>query len=447
MSNLNDKNFPQPENTEKTAAPAQKTTAREWWRKGGRTHLRKALTNNLALKILSVVFAIIIWAVIMAQTNPPRKKIVYNIPVEISGLATMSQRGLALSEMPELLKDTVDVTLEVPMDDLSKVNIDNVTASVDFSKITDVGEYDLKINLSSVYGTPLSATQSVVPVSIESLVTSYVPVKLKFEGALDATHRQGKATLTPTQIKISGPETEVNRVSSAQVVIDLDGLKEEYSQSEVYTLVDENGMPVEYDGFTMDVGNSVSVLMPVYPIKDVSVAYESSISGMVKEGYYLEKVEVLPATVRIAADEKVLSTIATLSTALIDVNDLSEDTTLTVDLRKLTDVMWMDVEQVDVKLTIREEQITKTFRYVPIAAINLAQGMSVNTYNAMADITVTGPRSQMEKLTRDQIHASIDLAECGPGTGIQTVAVTIDDMELYSVQLAPDSVSFMVKKD
>lgn len=213
---MEDEKMSQASNNPQNTPKKEKKNKQDWKEQAKKLPLLRRLSHNTSLKVLSLVFAIIIWAVIMSQTNPPRKKIVYDVPIEITGLQSLTSRDLALKYTPEEMEGTVDVVLEVPLDDLSKVSIDNVTATVDLSRITSKGEYEVNLNLSSRYGSAISATVNSFNIEVEALQDSKVPVKINYTGTLDETLHQGHAVISPAEFSISGPETEVNRVSYAR---------------------------------------------------------------------------------------------------------------------------------------------------------------------------------------------------------------------------------------
>ena len=122
MSGIN--NDPRGENRE--AAPEQKgKKLGELKKKVQKVPLLRRLARNPFLKLLSLVFAIILWAMVMSQTNPDRTKVVYDVPLEITGLTELNARGLSLATESDELPSTVDVHLEVPMNDLSRATTDN----------------------------------------------------------------------------------------------------------------------------------------------------------------------------------------------------------------------------------------------------------------------------------------------------------------------------------
>ena len=373
----------------------------------------RRLFHNTGLKIISFVFAVILWGMVMSQTNPPRLKMVYDVPVELTGLETLNNRGLSLATEAEELPDTVDVKLEVPMDDLSRVSAENVSAVLDLSRVMTTGEHEVSVALPTAYGKGTSSRVSSVSVEIESLTTSIVPVQVSTTGALSENLRMGKVVATPAQFQITGPETDVNRVVAAVVEVDLSALTGDLNRSMVYTLVDENYEPVQSVNITSTIGNSVSVSLPVYPIKEVPIAFESSTTGLLKEGFYVEGIEVAPQTVRVAAPQAVLDEIDSIPVSTIDLEGVSESFTTTLPLKKSADIVWTDVNEVDVVVRVKEEEATKTFSGIQVKYRNLAAGYKVEMYNATVDIEVTMAKSKLEKLSNEDIWIYVDLAGMG----------------------------------
>ena len=150
--------------------------------KMSRVPVVRRLFHNTGLKVISFVFAIILWGMVMSQTNPPRIKMVYDVPVELVGLETLNSRGLSLATEAEELPDTVDIRLEVPMDDLSRVSMENVSASLDLSRVMTTGQHELNVDLRTTYGTVTSSTVSSVPVEIENQLNAGILVYIILNG-------------------------------------------------------------------------------------------------------------------------------------------------------------------------------------------------------------------------------------------------------------------------
>lgn len=416
--------------------------------KMSRVPVVRRLFHNTGLKVISFVFAIILWGMVMSQTNPPRIKMVYDVPVELVGLETLNSRGLSLATEAEELPDTVDIRLEVPMDDLSRVSMENVSASLDLSRVMTTGQHELNVDLRTTYGTVTSSTVGSVPVEIESLTTSIVPVQVSTTGELGENLRMGKVVATPAQFQITGPETDVNRVVAAVVDVDLSALTSDLNRSMVYTLVDENYTPVQSVNITSTIGNSVSVSVPVYPVKEVPITFDASTTGQLKDGFYLESIEVAPQTVRVAAPQSVLDEIDSLPVSTIDLEGVSESFTAKLPLKKGADVVWTDVNEVDAVVRINEREETKLFRGIKVQYRNLSAGYKVEMYNATVDIEVTMAKSKLERLSNEDIWVYVDLAGMGqtPDTPVQLHVYLKTDALTSIYQLSTEKIVLRIDK-
>lgn len=406
------------------------------------------LVKDLGLKALSLFFAIILWAMVIKQANPTRVKMVYDVPVEITGITTLNSRNLALDFDINDLPAFVNVRLEVPMDDLSRANANNVSAAIDFSRIMSVGEYELRLTLDSAYGVAVSSSVESVKVAIESQTTSAVPVQIVTSGEPNENVKLGRITVTPSQFQIVGPETSVSQVAYAQVNVDLNNLKTDFTRSIFYTLMDEEGNAVDDTNISTSIGDTVSVNIPVYPIKEVPLLADASVIGQVEKGYELQSVMVSPATVKIAAKQEVLDGLTGLTISAVNVAGATESFLANATVRSGSDVFWTDVTQVDVLATVTEKTETQTFYNVPIQTRNVGAGLTATLSATEMDVDVTLPVSKFKNFTLEDIVLYVDLngysvTENEPVPVSAILSITASEK---SYQLQSDSVYVTLSK-
>ena len=58
--------------------------------------LKSFFTKNIAIKVLSLMFAILLWGYVLMTQNPPRVKTVTDVTVSIEGEADLTTRKLTL---------------------------------------------------------------------------------------------------------------------------------------------------------------------------------------------------------------------------------------------------------------------------------------------------------------------------------------------------------------
>ena len=129
------------------------------------------LKNNLLLKIMAVLFAVVLWSYVLAQTNPVRERTLNNIPVNYDE-AVLQDNGLAISHTLSNIVETVDVRVEVEQNSAKYVTETNVTANVKLLNVTSTGELTFEIEASPPYGTVVEVSPSTVTLYIDQYVTS-----------------------------------------------------------------------------------------------------------------------------------------------------------------------------------------------------------------------------------------------------------------------------------
>ena len=92
----------------------------------------RLLKNNLSLKIISVVVAIILWLYAVSELNPETTKTFNDIPIEIINMNVLNEKNLTLAENPEQI---ITVRIRGLANDIRKVNISNLKAVLDLSEI------------------------------------------------------------------------------------------------------------------------------------------------------------------------------------------------------------------------------------------------------------------------------------------------------------------------
>lgn len=80
--------------------------------------IREILRHNAGLKILSVVFAILLWCYVVSQTNPIRSITYNDIQINITGMGELTSQRLIPLEALRASLPGVRVTLNVPYREL-----------------------------------------------------------------------------------------------------------------------------------------------------------------------------------------------------------------------------------------------------------------------------------------------------------------------------------------
>ena len=113
---------------------------------------------------ISILLAIIFWLYVRAENDIPMENQVRGIPIQITNEDVLESRGLMVSEIDP---ETINITFEGSSSVVPRLNRNNVTVSVDVSRITSEGSYDLTYtvamptNLNTTGGSGITRSSNV----------------------------------------------------------------------------------------------------------------------------------------------------------------------------------------------------------------------------------------------------------------------------------------------
>lgn len=251
------------------------------------------LKSRRALVAVSLLAAIVLWLYVTGEVDPDMRGKVTGIPVYITGADVLDEYGLA-----PVYEETIEVNADVygNRSDVNKAKRDGLSAYVDVSEC-DEGKNKAKINVNLPDGLSLeSLSQSTMNVNVEAWIKDVKPVDVKFIDA-DMTGEEVPVILdySPETVYVSGALSSVKRVDR---VIGKINPKKADSESKLVNVqlkaVDEDGNKV--NGVTLD-HDTIEVEIQKMPAKTVGLQLT------VEDDDQLIK-QVLPSTVKIAADEE-----------------------------------------------------------------------------------------------------------------------------------------------
>lgn len=183
----------------------------------------KLLTENWTLKLISLIFAVLLWFFIMGER---RLEVGYRVPLELQNLP---RELMVANEVPSM----VDVRISGPRTLLMKVSPNDISITVDLSGLrpglTSFRRLDERLNLpSGLRVTRLSP--SFVDLRLERIQQKDVPVKISLTGEPLAGFQIGSIKAVPDQVTIEGAESELKNVTDVTTEeVDLSGVNSSFS--------------------------------------------------------------------------------------------------------------------------------------------------------------------------------------------------------------------------
>lgn len=285
------------------------------------------LRSNLALKISALIFAMIMWAYVITISDAYRVKKLDQIPINYN-IQLLSDKGLLLRGNRSEVFQPVEVELRVPISEYDNVGRSNITIEADLSAISEPGEHEITLKASRVSnGSVVAIKPGTVNLVVDEVGSDDLWVDYEFTGELPEGLIHDAPSFSPSNVTITGPKADVERVHKAICVIDLSQITESLTyENYAVKIVDSEGVEIPRSLLVNKPTTSVS--MAVWHTKTVKLSYGlSSLQNLDKlpAGYVVEDVKLTQDEVVIAGNAEALENIETLNIKQIDVQGINVD--------------------------------------------------------------------------------------------------------------------------
>ena len=209
--------------------------------------MKNKWTNNLLLKISSLILAGFIWILVMNAADPELSR-TRNVPLEIRNADIITEAGKAYTTD---VGNTVTVSYRVRARDESLVRSSDFKAVADMKNMYDVtGAIPITVevmdNRDRILGTP-TVRPAVLHVVTEDLQRKTFTITSTTEGTPAAGYAVKQVVLEETEVVVTGPKSQIGKISSVGVSIDVEGASESLSGKAPLKYLDANGNPIGMD--------------------------------------------------------------------------------------------------------------------------------------------------------------------------------------------------------
>ncbi len=402
--------------------------------------MKKILKNNIGLKLLAILFAVLLWIVVVNIDDPVISKTFTGIPVTVehSEILTEQQKTYQIVDGTQ----NVNVTVSAKRRTLSRIKAEDIIVTGDIREMYLDSQIPLEVTINGYEGNYENAVTSPrnLQIQIEENIskTSYItPVAT---GQVRDGYVLGDSQTDPETVTINGPESLVSRISKVVAEVDVSGLAENVVLGSEIVLYDEDNNVIDQSRLANNLGNfGVNVAVTLYKTKTVPI--EADTSGIkTREGYHIASVKLAPEQIEVAGPDEALNAVESIR---IPAEELSREvldsrTDVTVELGEYLpqDIELADSMANSVIITITlERDGTKNYE-LPIGSITVRNldddlRMSYGTTDNL-EVHVKGEKAALDSLSIERI-ASINLKDYKKA-GNYTVPVQIELPEGCSLE-------------
>lgn len=279
----------------------------------------KSLRNNLSIKVMALLIAILAWYYVMQDKNPIKTLEFTFVPVEIVGTGQLSEKKLVLVE-PETA--FVNILVEAKRNELNRISAKDLRPKIDLSEIKKEGSYNLKVRVDKPSAIDIKRLDKPeITVTLESIVKKTMPITVRLAEKLPDDFVLRDTTSSPKEVHIEGPSSKVGLVTQVVATLDLEGETKSKTQNVAIEALDADGNPVE--GITLSL-EYVSVTADIRHMREVPL--EAITTGTLPDGVTLIGKTVTPKTVKVMGSIDDLKDLTSLKSAPIDLSSIRDDT-------------------------------------------------------------------------------------------------------------------------
>ncbi|MCC8141507.1 MAG: hypothetical protein LIO56_03090 [Lachnospiraceae bacterium] len=390
----------------------------------------RMVINNFGLKVLGVVFAIFLWLVIV-NTEDLDKSATFTIPVEIVNADYLTEEGKTYEVLDNT--DIISFTVEGKRSIVETLTEDDFRAVANMRYIDDSMSM-VPITLTATgYSNQLDITtrQSYLMVDVENLVTREFEISVVADGTPAGNYFVASTEATPSVVTVTGAQSLVDEVDSAQTSIDVSGAEETLSSTETVLLLNENGVVVDEEDLTVDT-TEAEVTATIYMEKTVPVTFE--VQGEPAENYWFGDPECDVDSITIQGPPDVISEIEeiTLTSRQLNVTGKDSDITAVVQISNSlpAGVALAEDEPEAVTVTLPIGPAVTAEVETParnISVTGLADDLTLTITEDPIPVTLTGLEEDVSSVNGNRLSGTIDASGLDAGSYIITTALDSDD--------------------
>ena len=392
--------------------------------------MKKKLLNNIGLKIISIVLAIIFWFVVMNVSD-------YSMTVKIEDIPVQQLNGEVLDELEQVYDvasgDTVDIIVRGRRSVVSKLGKEDFVATADLStmSITNTVQIFVTPKLNSLDNEiSISYVDNTMKLNLEDKVVTQFPIKVKTEGAPADGFAVGEIEVKPNIVNVEGPKSAVDKITEIRATVNVSGFSTSCERETIIELYDAYGEVIHNDKLFVS-QNSVRLNISVYPVK--SVAVKVSTIGTAATGYDVAQVVYQPQTIQIAGPKEKIDRVTSIEIDDLSISGLTENFQTMINVNDyLPEDVFVVGENNDIAVSVTIEKLESVTYDLNVKDITLMGRNNKYTYEIVLSdgykVTAAGWEDAMDGLDISAVKPSINCAEMSIGTN-NNVTLVLNDID------------------
>lgn len=397
------------------------------------TKLKMSLTNNIGLKFLAVLIALVLWLAIVNVNDPEKTITVSNIPISVTNESAITSRDMVYNVKSE---QYLNITVSGKRSIVSNLSAEDFRATASLKELSKVNSIPVDVTTKNAsLGrkiTIVKQSAQTILVDVENVEEKdFTDLVVEYTGKVADGYVAGLSSMSTDEVTVKAPTSIIDKIKKVAVRCSLDGANTNISKKCPVILYDKNDKEIKSDEIELS-DKKIRVNVNVLRAKQVPIStINKDELGKPADGYVVDDVILSSDSITVYGSEESLDSIESLDIQDdIDVSDAKGDVTQNIDVTgKLPKGLSVSGEStITVKVLIKK-LITRTFEYdaSEVSLNDLSSDLDVQLVTKKVKVTLQGEEEVISQLTKDDIAISADLGKVKEGTTTVHVDVAVPD--------------------
>lgn len=397
------------------------------------TKLKMSLTNNIGLKFLAVLIALVLWLAIVNVNDPEKTITVSNIPISVTNESAITSRDMVYNVKSE---QYLNITVSGKRSIVSNLSAEDFRATASLKELSKVNSIPVDVTTKNAsLGrkiTIVKQSAQTILVDVENVEEKdFTDLVVEYTGKVADGYVAGLSSMSTDEVTVKAPTSIIDKIKKVAVRCSLDGTTTNISKKCPVILYDKNDKEIKSDEIELS-DKKIRVNVNVLRAKQVPIStINKDELGKPADGYVVDDVILSSDSITVYGSEESLDSIESLDIQDdIDVSDAKGDVTQNIDVTgKLPKGLSVSGEStITVKVVIKK-LITRTFEYdaSEVSLNDLSSDLDVQLVTKKVKVTLQGEEEVISQLTKDDIAISADLGKVKEGTTTVHVDVAVPD--------------------
>lgn len=379
------------------------------------------LNNKRITMALSVLLAIGLWAYVVGGIDPNTTELYKGVPITFLNEEALAAEELAVLSVSD---ETMDIRLAGQRAAVSKVDKEDITATVDLADVT-AGEHVIKININVKSSDEVEIDDksiSRVTVVIEEAVSQSKPVRVSFVGEYTQGEEPTAIDVSRNNVTVTGAKSLVDKVDHVQATVDATKVTTDMKSFRAsLTAVDAHGIRIDKVRLSSETSYVTAVLWQTKTVP-LTVPIAGQDSGEA------ERTVSAPKTITIKGRADTLAQIEGITAQIIDLSEVMTSQNVAI-IPILPDGVEVahNSDGLVLEVTVKGYE-SKTFTYSgeDISITGEEEGQQIRVTTETVEVTITGKADVISKIEEEDITLHASVADLGEGNHRVAIRLSCD---------------------